>query len=92
LSIPVQQEAVYHAVPVLGLPFVNDQRLNMDKAVRDGYAIRLGWDEIQEQRLYRAINQLVYNGTYLKRVRQLSSLLHDQPETPLERGLYWLVT
>ena len=83
------QEAVYHAVPVLGLPFVNDQRLNMDKAVRDGYAIRLGWDEIQEQRLYRAVNQLVYNATYVQRVRQLSSLLHDQPETPLERGLYW---
>ena len=85
------QEAVYHGVPVLGLPFVNDQRLNMDKAVRDGYAIRLGWNQIEEKRLYRSINQLVYNQSYTKRVEQLSFLLRDQPETPLERGLYWYI-
>ena len=83
------QEAIYHGVPVLGLPFISDQLLNMEKAVRDGYALQLRWNQIEEKRLHRTIHQLVYNETYIQNVRRRQNLLHDQPETPLERGLYW---
>ena len=36
-------DAVYHGVPVIGLPFVTDQQNNMVKSVRDGYAVQLDW-------------------------------------------------
>lgn len=83
------QEAVYHGVPVLGLPFISDQLLNMDKAVRDGYALQIRWNQIEEWRVYQAITQLIHNDRYAQKVRHLQGLLRDQPETPLERGIYW---
>ncbi|XP_032779686.2 UDP-glucuronosyltransferase 2A3 isoform X1 [Daphnia magna] len=83
------QEAIYHGVPVLGLPFISDQLLNMDKAVRDGYALQLRWNQIEEKLLHRTIRQLIYKDTYVTNVKRRQSLLRDQSETPLERGLYW---
>lgn len=61
----------------------------MDRAVHDGYALQLRWNQIEEKLLYRTIRQLIYKDTYVTNVKRRQSLLHDQPETPLERGLYW---
>lgn len=83
------QEAIYHGVPVLGLPFISDQLLNMDKAVRDGYALQLRWNQIEEELLFRSIHQLLYNRSFSENVERRQALLRDQSETPLERGLYW---
>lgn len=83
------QEAIYHGVPVLGFPFINDQLLNIDKAVHDGYALQLRWNQIERKLVHQSIRQLIYNQTYSDNVRRRQSLLRDQTETPLERGLYW---
>lgn len=53
------QEAIYHAVPVLGLPFGNDQRTNIVKAQKEGYLIKLDWDAITEETLYETIQKLI---------------------------------
>ncbi len=55
------QEAVFHRVPVLGLPIVADQSLNVKRAVRDGYALRLDWKDVTEESLAEALNQLLHN-------------------------------
>lgn len=109
------QEAVYHGVPVIGIPFVTDQENNMIKAVMDGYAIKLAWNDIDEEQLHGAIldilNEEKYvappfvfqlklgftatifkhflNIRYQLNVKRLQSLLRDQPETPLERAVFW---
>jgi glucuronosyltransferase len=53
------QEAIYHAVPVLGIPFGNDQRTNLAKAQKEGYVLKLDWDEISENVLHGAIQKLL---------------------------------
>lgn len=53
------QEAVYHGVPAIFLPVFADQPINAQKAVDDGYAICLNWDDITEDSLYNAIQQIV---------------------------------
>jgi glucuronosyltransferase len=53
------QEAVYHGVPVLGLPLGGDQELNLIKAVKEGYALKLQWKDITEDSLSRALNILL---------------------------------
>lgn len=83
------QEAIYHGVPVLGLPFISDQLLNMDKAVSDGYALQLRWNQIEDKLLYLTIRKLIYQDSFVENVRRRQILLHDQSESPLERGLYW---
>lgn len=58
------QEAIYHGVPLLSLPFGNDQKANIVKPQRDGYAVQLDWGELSESKLLNAINYLVYNEKY----------------------------
>jgi glucuronosyltransferase len=53
------QEAVYHGVPMLGLPFGNDQRGNVAKLRKEGFALVLGWDNVNEEVLHDAINTLL---------------------------------
>jgi hypothetical protein len=53
------QEAVYHGVPVLGLPLGGDQELNLIKAVKEGYAFKLQWKDITEESLTRALDLLL---------------------------------
>ena len=52
------QEAIYHSVPMLLLPFGNDQRANAAKARREGLGLKLDWHQINEQKIINAINQL----------------------------------
>lgn len=55
------QEAIYHGVPLLGLPFGTDQKLNMRRAVDDGYARQLFWNEVTEESLTEAIEDILHN-------------------------------
>jgi glucuronosyltransferase len=55
------QESIYHCVPLLGLPFGNDQRANVAKAARDGWGLKLDWDKINDQDLNDAVTHLINN-------------------------------
>jgi glucuronosyltransferase len=55
------QEAIYHGVPVLGLPFGADQISNLNKGVNHGYALKLSWSEVNEETLTETIHQLINN-------------------------------
>ena len=54
------QEAVFHGVPVIGLPFVTDQQNNMAKSVSDGYAVQLNWSDIDEEKLDSALHRILH--------------------------------
>lgn len=49
------QEAVFHGVPLIVLPVFADQPINAQKALDDGYAIRLDWDNLNEEILFNSI-------------------------------------
>ena len=55
------QEAAYHGVLILGLPFGNDQRGNIAKARRGGWGLKLDWDKIDEKSLNDALTYLIYD-------------------------------
>ncbi|KAL3289132.1 hypothetical protein HHI36_003570 [Cryptolaemus montrouzieri] len=42
-------EAVYHGVPVLGIPFFSDQKTNIASVARAGFAISLKYDEMTQK-------------------------------------------
>ena len=50
---------MYHGVPVLGLPMGADQELNLFKAEKEGYALKLQWKRVNEQTLATAVNSLL---------------------------------
>ena len=59
------QEAVYHAVPILGFPFGGDQALNLAQSIKAGYALSLDWSGITEEALTEAIQQLLHDPKYV---------------------------
>ena len=83
------QEAVYHNVPVVGLPLMSDQHLNVRQAVTLGLGRQLTVESLSEDTVYDAISSVVEETGYQQRVEQRSRLLQDQETTPLERAVYW---
>lgn len=53
------QEALYHGVPMLCLPFILDQKNNANKVKREGAGLRLDWNELNEETLHDAIHRLI---------------------------------
>ena len=58
------QEAIYHSMPFLGLPFGSDQKGNMARAVSEGYALKLDWNDLNEQNLFDSITSLINEPRY----------------------------
>lgn len=54
-------EALHHGVPFIGIPIFGDQKLNVPKAVKSGYALKLELDEINEKVLKEAIEEIIDN-------------------------------
>jgi glucuronosyltransferase len=55
------QETIYHGVPVVGIPILGDQKLNMVKAVSTGYGIRLEYADVTAESLGSAIKEVLDN-------------------------------
>ena len=56
------EEAVYHRVPLIVLPVFGDQTLYADKMhYRDGYGISIEWDNLNEDVLFDAIQEILNN-------------------------------
>lgn len=53
------QEAVYHGVPVLGIPFGIDQDTNVYNAVLQGYALKLDYNQLNEHTFSEAIQRML---------------------------------
>jgi glucuronosyltransferase len=58
------QESIYHAVPMLLLPFGNDQVSNAAKARREGFGLKIDWKDIDEPKIASALSQLIENPRY----------------------------
>jgi glucuronosyltransferase len=55
------QEAVYFGVPMVGIPFLCDQRLNIQNFVSKGVAVMLDYRHITQESLLNAIRTVVYD-------------------------------
>ncbi|XP_019618614.1 PREDICTED: UDP-glucuronosyltransferase 1-2-like [Branchiostoma belcheri] len=84
------QEAQYHGVPIVGVPLFRDQFSNLARveALGTGRAVRLG--ELTADSLHRALQDVTNNHTYRENARRLSRLYRDQPETPMQRAVWWI--
>lgn len=55
------QEAMYHGVPVLGIPFLGDQKVNIGRASDVGYGIYMDFLNITEDSFRWAVTELINN-------------------------------
>jgi glucuronosyltransferase len=58
------QETIHWGVPVVGIPVMADQRLNMARAVSAGYAVQLDYVNITAESLEWALKEVLENSRY----------------------------
>ena len=67
-------EAIYHKASLVGIPFSNDQKPNLLRAEKQGYALLLAWDNLNEGDITDAIKKAIENKAMkdsLERVHRL---------------------
>ncbi|KAJ8954696.1 hypothetical protein NQ318_011389 [Aromia moschata] len=83
-------EAVFHGVPMVGIPIFGDQRMNVARCLQKGIAVHLSFEDLTETSLFDAINQVIENPTYRQNVKKLSAIFHDRVVEPLDLAMYWV--
>ncbi|XP_066549648.1 2-hydroxyacylsphingosine 1-beta-galactosyltransferase [Amia ocellicauda] len=83
-------EAIYHGVPMVGMPIYGDQYDIATRVQAKGMGIYLDWAALTEERFYQAIRAVLDQPSYRKKAGHLSRILRDHPEHPLNRTVYWI--
>jgi glucuronosyltransferase len=53
------QEAVYHGVPILGIPVFSDQKYNAKKIATEEIGLQLPFQELTKEKLLTSINVIL---------------------------------
>ncbi|XP_040181871.1 UDP-glucuronosyltransferase 2A1-like isoform X1 [Rana temporaria] len=83
-------EAIYHGVPMVGMPLFADQPDNMIHMKTKGMAVIVDINKMQSQDLVDAVNTVINNPTYKENALRISRIHHDQPVKPLDRAVFWI--
>lgn len=83
-------EAKFHGVPILAIPFFTDQPGNAKAIVDEGWATLFAYSNITEASMTAAINEMIDNPTYRNKVQRVSQLYRDRPVAPMDLAMYWI--
>ncbi|XP_061392913.1 UDP-glucosyltransferase 2-like, partial [Musca vetustissima] len=83
-------ETIFHGKPILGIPLLGDQFMNVKNAVNAGYALSLSLEQVTSESLKKTILELLTNPIYTRNVQRRSKQFRDTPLTPLETAIYWV--
>ncbi|XP_025240576.1 UDP-glucuronosyltransferase 2B18-like isoform X3 [Theropithecus gelada] len=83
-------EAIYHGVPMVGIPLFADQPDNIAHMKAKGAAVRLDFDTMSSTDLVNALKTVINDPLYKENVMKLSRIQHDQPVKPLDRAVFWI--
>uniref|UniRef100_A0A8C1ZYA4 UDP-glucuronosyltransferase n=1 Tax=Cyprinus carpio TaxID=7962 RepID=A0A8C1ZYA4_CYPCA len=84
-------EAIYHGVPMVGIPLFGDQTDNLAHMKAKGAAVVM--DNIkttQPQDLVDGLNAIINNPSYKENAMRLSRIHHDRPVKPLDEAVFWI--
>ncbi len=85
------QEAIYHGVPVVGLPVFFDQHDNLLRLKERGAAKILALATVdKDDNFLKAIQEVLNEPSYRMNMQRLSRLHRDQPMAPLDTALFWI--
>jgi len=83
-------EAIYHRVPILGMPIFADQSDNAIKLKDRGIGLTLDRHNIEADDVIYKINQLIENPMYKNQVERFADMWRDERFTPIEEATYWI--
>ncbi|MBN3280781.1 UDB20 glucuronosyltransferase, partial [Polyodon spathula] len=83
-------EAIYHSVPIVGLPLIFDQFDNLLRLQVRGAAKVLEVATLGSQDFLQALQEVLEEPSYQTNMKRLSRLQHDQPVKPMDSALFWI--
>ncbi|KAJ8402075.1 hypothetical protein AAFF_G00373100 [Aldrovandia affinis] len=83
-------EAIYHGIPMVGIPLFADQPENMIHMKVKGAAVILDFNNFQSKDLVDGLDTVINDPSYKENAMRLSRIHHDQPMKPLDRAVFWI--
>ncbi|XP_012579480.1 PREDICTED: UDP-glucuronosyltransferase 2B17-like isoform X4 [Condylura cristata] len=83
-------EAIYHGVPMVGVPLFADQPDNIAHMMAKGAAVRVDFQQMSSTDLLNALKKVINDPSYKENVMKLSRIQRDQPMKPLDRAVFWI--
>ncbi|XP_008580742.1 PREDICTED: UDP-glucuronosyltransferase 2A3 isoform X1 [Galeopterus variegatus] len=83
-------EAIYHGVPMVGIPMFGDQPDNIAHMKAKGAAVEISFNTMTHADLLRALRTVINDPSYKENAMRLSKIHHDQPVKPLDRAIFWI--
>uniref|UniRef100_A0A4W5QZ19 UDP-glucuronosyltransferase n=1 Tax=Hucho hucho TaxID=62062 RepID=A0A4W5QZ19_9TELE len=85
------QEAIYHGIPVVGLPLFFDQYDNLLRLKERGGAKLLSMATVDKNNNFlEALQDVLDEPSYRMNMQKLSRLHRDVPMEPLDTALFWI--
>uniref|UniRef100_A0A2K5CWX6 UDP-glucuronosyltransferase n=1 Tax=Aotus nancymaae TaxID=37293 RepID=A0A2K5CWX6_AOTNA len=83
-------EAIYHGVPMVGIPIFGDQPDNIAHMKAKGAAVEINFKTMTSEDLLRALRTVINDSFYKENAMRLSRIHHEQPVKPLDRAAFWI--
>ncbi|XP_078594791.1 UDP-glucuronosyltransferase 1-2-like [Branchiostoma floridae x Branchiostoma japonicum] len=83
-------EAMFHGVPMVRVPAFAEQHGNSDNLETLGTGVTLDIFTMTSDDLYEAIMEVANNKTYKSAAMRLAQLQRDQPQSPMDRAVWWI--
>lgn len=83
-------EAIYHGIPVVGIPLFADQYDNVVHMKSKGAGVRVDFLTMSSTDLLNAVKTVIIDPSYKENAMRLSRIHHDQPVKPLDRAVFWV--
>lgn len=84
------QEAIYHGVPIIGMPLFFDQPENLSRIKNKGGAVMVDIADLDRQVLGDALKTVLNDASYTDNMKKLSRLHRDQPLSPMDQAVFWI--
>lgn len=83
------QEAIYHKAVLVGIPFSIDQRPNLLRAAKHGYASVLEFDTLTADEFTKAINEGMKDDKMRSSLERIHNLYTDSQQRPVDTAAWW---
>ncbi|XP_023937624.2 UDP-glucosyltransferase 2 [Bicyclus anynana] len=83
-------EAIEAGVPVIGIPIFGDQWYNAEKYQQLKIGIKLDLKDLTEEMFKGAIETVISDDSYRSNMKRMRKIIKDEPQTPLERAVWWV--
>ncbi|XP_077977058.1 2-hydroxyacylsphingosine 1-beta-galactosyltransferase-like [Glandiceps talaboti] len=83
-------EAIYHGVPMVGVPIFGDHYDNFARLVDKGMCLTIDVTTLTQDKIYNAVTTIIQDESYKENAMRLSAIHRDSPMAPSESAAFWI--